>query len=218
MRLSYRFAVVLLATMFVVPAARAQGGNAPASTGAPKIAFINSQTILSQAPGRAEAEAQFEKEMSTYRQQVQRMGDSLNTMVSAYQKAQPTLAPAARETREKAIREKQGEYAKRTQQLESQAQQRQAELVQPIMEQINKVINDIRAEGNYAMIFDAGSTAGVLVAADKSLDLTEQVLARLKTAPPVAAKPGAEARPAQPGGAPLSAPAGVTRPKTPPTQ
>ena len=100
----YRLATPLAIAAVTILSARpalAQGG-----TAAPKIAYINSQIILQQAPGRAEAEAQFEKEMATYRQQVQRMGDSLNTMIAAYNKEEVSLSPAAKESRQKAIREK----------------------------------------------------------------------------------------------------------------
>src|SRR5918912_942945 len=83
--------------------AGAQQQGAPATV-APRIAYINSQVILAQAPGRAEAESRFQQEMSTYQQQVQRMGDSLNTMIADYNRAAVTLSPAAKESREKAIR------------------------------------------------------------------------------------------------------------------
>ena len=221
MRLILRAAPVALAALAAAAApARAQQQPAPV-----KIAYLNSQIILQNAPGRAEAESQFEREMTTYRQQVQRMGDSLQTMIADYNKQEISLSPAAKETRQKAIRAREDAFQKRTQELEQKAQQRQVELVQPIMERVQKVIADIRSEEGYAMIFDAGSTAGVLVAADTTLNITDKVLARMgvkataqtnRPAGGTVATPTSGQRPA--GGAPLSAPSGVTRPKTPPTQ
>ena len=55
------------------------------------------------------------------------------------------------------------------------------------MTSISNIIEDIRKSGGYAMIFDA-PRAG-LVTADTTLDLSDQVIARLKTAPAAAAKP-----------------------------
>ena len=176
-----------------------------------KIGYIKSQTILANAPGRAAAETQFEKEMGTYRAQVQRMGDSLNALIAAYNKDEVSLSPQAKETRQKDIREKEEEYQRRTQELQQQVRQREAELVRPIMEQINKVIDELRADEGYTMIFDAENQAGVVVAADKNLDLTDKVLARLRAAgpPTAAARPtGAGTRPAAP-----AQPSGVQRPK-----
>jgi outer membrane protein len=204
-----RFIVAAVAAMaFVAGAAPVKAQQAL------KLGYINSQRILAQAPGRAEAEAQFEREMSTYRTQVQKMGDSLNTLISTYDKQAAVLSPAAKEGKEKEIRAKQEDYQNRVRQLEQQAQKRQVELVQPIMEQINTIIDQIRGEDGYAMIFDVGAQGGSVVAADTTLDITDKVLTRLKTAPPVATKPGAPAA-TKPAGAAMPAPAGVTRPKPP---
>ena len=191
------------------------GAAAAAAQTPVKIGYIKSQTILANAPGRAAAESQFEKEMTTYRAQVQRMGDSLNTLIADYNKQEVSLSPQAKETRQKDIRAKEEEYQRRTQELQQQVRAREAELVRPIMEQINKVIDELRAEEGYSMIFDAENQAGVVVAADKNLDLTEKVLARLRAAgpPTSASRPagaGATQRPAAPA---APQPSGVQRPK-----
>ena len=178
-----------------------------------KIAYINSQTILQRAPGRAQAEDAYNKEMAGYRTQLEAMGDSLEKMVADYRKSEATLAQADKEAQQLRIRTRQEAYQKRAGELEQQAQKRQFELVQPIMEQIRTVLEEIRAAEGYAFILDAGSESGVIVAADKNLDITEKVIARLK---PVAAAPGgarqtpAATTPAA--GGPRSAPAGVSRP------
>ena len=52
--------------------------------------------------------------------------------------------------------------------------------MQPILQRINKIINDLRAENGYAMVFDAQANGGSVVAADKNLDITDQVIARLQ--------------------------------------
>lgn len=176
--------------------------------GAPKLAYIDSRAILQAAPGRAEAEAQFQKEMQAYQTQVQRMGDSLNTLVAAYTKAEVTLSPTAKETRQKAIRERETAYQDRVRGLEQRAQQRQAELIGPIMQRINQAITDVRQQEGYAFIFDVGAEGGMVVAADTTLNVTDKVLARLRTV--------ASAPTSAPSGASMSAPAGITKPKTPP--
>jgi outer membrane protein len=186
---------------------------------APKIVYVNSQKIIAQAPGRADAEAQFQKEMDQYKAQLQKMGDSLKTQIADYQKNQATMTPTARAAREKDLGGKQQAYQQKAQELEQTAQQREAELVRPIMEQINKIIEQIRTENNYSFILDAGSQAGVVVAADSSLDITDQVIKKLQAAGPVAMKstpaPAPTAAP-KPTGATNQKPTGVSRPKTTP--
>jgi outer membrane protein len=163
-------------------------GSAAAQAG-PKFGYVNSAAILSQAPGRAEAEAQFNTEMKAYQAQLQRMSDSLQLLAANFDKEAPKLDSATRLTRATSIRTKEADYQKRAQALDQQMQNRQAELVRPLMEQLQKIIEQVRSEDNYSMIFDVGSQTSVIVAADKTLDITDKVLARLKAAPKPAAAP-----------------------------
>ena len=183
--------------------------------GAVKIGYIDSRVILQQAPGRADAEAAFQKEMETYQGQVKRMGDSLNVLISNYDKQELTLSPTAKATRQQQIRDRQQAYQERVQSLQDQAQQRQSELMGPIMERINQVINELRAQEGYSLIFDVGAGNGVVVAADTTLNLTDKVIARLKSVAVRPAGTGATTTPspAPATGAPSSQPAGITKPK-----
>ena len=177
-----------------------------------KIAFIRSQDIFAVAPGRNEAEAQFNREVEAARAQEKVMGDSINVMLTDYGKVESTLTADQKVVRQQAIRDKQAQFQQRQQQIEQQVQARQNELVAPILQLINKIINDIRAENNYAMVFDAQAQGGGVVAADRTLDITDQVIVRLKAAgaPP----PAGPAKPLAGAAGPTSTPSGMSRPKT----
>ena len=189
-------------------------GVARAQQSTPKFAYLNSQLIMQQAPGGTEAAATLQRELASYQAQIQRMGDSLQAMVNEYNKAELTLSPAAKESRQKAIRTKEDEFERRRQQLEQQAQGRQAELMRPIQQLVSKTIDDIRAEEGYTMIFDIAAAPGVVVSADRNLDITDRVIARVQAAKPTAQRPDTT----KPAGAPVASPAAVTRPKNPPAQ
>jgi outer membrane protein len=203
MGVPFRASCIALATSLIIVGIAGAQASQPAPAGV-RIGYINSALLLQQAPGRAEAEAQFDREVGVYRQQIQRMDDSLKTMMTTFDRDAPKLDSTTRETRRTAIGQKEVEYQQRARGLDSTMQARQAQLVKPIMERVQAVIETIRAEDNYAVILDVGAQVSVVVAADKRLDLTDRVLARLKsqgipTAPPVS---GA-----------VPQPAGVTRPK-----
>ena len=200
-------AIFAAATLALAPSVFAQ---APV-----KVAYINSQKILADAPGRADAEATYNREMATAREQLQRMDDSLKAMVATYEKDAPALDSVRREARGKTIRDTEASFSQRAADLNNQMQQRQADLARPLMDQVSHVLDEVRLAGGYTMIFDVGAQGSALVSADKSLDLTDTVLARLKVLGPpkaTATKPAAsptttkQVRPAQ-------KPAGVTRPK-----
>lgn len=194
MRALFRAVPAALALLTVV--------SLPASAQGTKLAYVQTSTLLDQAPGRAEAEAQFEKETGGYRDQIKRMSDSLNAMVASFEKSQATLSAATRDARSKDIQAREAEYQRRSREIEQKAQTRQNELVQPILDKIKQAIEDVRVEGGYAMIFNADQGSPI-VAVDKNLNVTDRVLARLKgtTAAAPAPRPNAAA----------PAPSGVTR-------
>jgi outer membrane protein len=166
-RLAPLFVLAMLA--FALPAASQAG---------PKIGYINSQQILEQAPGAAEASQQFESDLEQLRSRIQPATDSLEQMIQEYEAQALTLSPEAKQRREQAILAKREQVQRLAEQLDQQAGQRRAELVQPIMDKITQVIEEMRVEGNYAVIFDVA--AGSIIAADPSLDLTQEVLRRLQ--------------------------------------
>lgn len=143
-----------------------------------KVAFLDSRRILQEAPGAQEARTAIEQEMRTFQQRLTTLQDSLQRVVQDYQQRSMTLSPDARKTEEQKIAAKQRELQAQAEQLELDANRKQNDLMQPVMDRVEKAIEDIRKEGGYAIIFDAASAA--MVSADTTLDLTLQVINRLK--------------------------------------
>ena len=188
---------------------------AAAQTQPPKFAYVDSRAILQRAPGSSAIQAQIQKERTDAQASVGKMQDTLRTMYDAYLKGQATMTAAQKEAQEKAIQGKQAEFDQRVSALDQEMQKRQYDLIQPMMAQIREVLDAIRTEEHYTFIFDVGNDPGLIVAADKNLDITDKVVGRLKPvtvniAPRTDSTRNAPARPA---------PAGITRPPTkPPTQ
>jgi outer membrane protein len=149
-----------------------------------KIGYVNSQQILGTSAEAAAAEERFNQEMQGFQVEVQRLEDELTGLQERYQQQQLTLSPEARANREQQIQQKLVEYQTRTQQLQQQADQRRAELVQPVVDKITAIIETIREEGQYHLILDVA--AGSIISADTSLDLTPEVMRRLSASAPPA--------------------------------
>jgi outer membrane protein len=202
MRSMLRATVIALVLSSVAGVAHGQGI---------KIAFVNSQALMPAAPGYAAAEATLSKEGEGFRAQLTKMQDSINAMLTKYQKEEPTLAAAAKDKAQKAIQALETDLQAKQLQFQQQFAARQNEVMAPVTDAVKKVLDDIREEGGYAMILDNAPGASNIVSADKNLDITDKVVSRLR-----ATQPSIKAAPAAKPGAPTS-PAGVTRPK-PPTQ
>ena len=97
--------ILFAATLLIgLPAAAAAQG--------PKIGYINSQSILAEAPGAQEAKVQFDTDMESYKTEVERLATELEDLVKQYEQQQALLSPAAKQTRERDIRGKQQAYQK----------------------------------------------------------------------------------------------------------
>jgi outer membrane protein len=145
-----------------------------------KIVYINGRDILQQTPGYAAAESLFNHDVEGYRAEVQHMEQQLDSAERAFELAAVALGPQAKAAKQKEIEGMQQHIAQRQTELQQKAQQREAELLQPIQARVNAVLQGMRAEGNYSFILDAESPGSPLVAADPALDITNQVLARLR--------------------------------------
>jgi len=193
-----------------------------------RLAYINSQLILANTPGRAEAESLFNREMVGWRAETQRLQAQLDSAIAEYNRTSVALTPSARQAREGEIRNLQTRAQARATELEQQATRREAELTAPIMQRVTAVIEGVRAEFNCAMIFDAGGGTNVLVTADRALDISPFIVQRLQAAAPArdttaaaapAAQPPAAQRPAaQPTPLRPQQPPPTTTPRRPPQQ
>jgi len=142
-----------------------------------KIGYINSQVIIAEDPAAIAAQDQFRREMVPFESELRALETEIADLMSRYQAQQITLTANARRTRADEITLKQQAYQERMVQIEEEAGRRQQELVQPIMERINNIIQEIRSDGSYTFIFDVAG--GGLIAADESFDLTSEVQERL---------------------------------------
>jgi outer membrane protein len=152
---------------------------------AAKIGYIDTQRVIQEAPGAADARTTLEREMQALQTQLNAMEDSLKTMYAEYQQRQQMMSAEAKRTREQEITTKNQAFQQRAEELQERAQRRQQEVMQPIMANVEKVIDDVRKAEGYAILFDRRSQA--IVSADPALDLTQKVIDRLKAAPNTAA-------------------------------
>jgi len=204
MRTTLRAAVVaqLLATVAGSAIAQSATSTAPAPTSV-KVGYVNTAALMDAAPGKRAADSVYQKEAEAFAAQQKAWSDSLRKLFTQYQAEAPKLTDAQKQAKEKKLNDVQAELDQKNQAGVQRMQNRQNELVAPLMEVVKKAIDDIRTEDGYAMIF-SGDANSPIVSADKNLDLTDRVVNRLKTMSAKATTPNS------------MAPAALT--KKPPTQ
>lgn len=183
MRTPFRAAAAALVFTALAGSAQAQASL--------KLGYVNTAALMDAAPGRAAAADQYQKEVTAFGVQQKKWTDSLAKLFEDYKKKEPTFTEAQKKAQEEKITGIQTDLQAANLKGEQKLQQRQNEMLAPLMELVQTAIEDIRAEGSYDFIF-AGGENSPIVAANKNLDLTDKVLARLKTmAAKVVAPPAA---------------------------
>jgi outer membrane protein len=179
-----------------------------------RIGYVDTRKILQEMPARNAIEAQLRVELEVLGAREKKMIDSLNLMVASFEKDSASLTPETRTQRFAALQAYDAQYRDTLQALQNEAQQKQAEAMQPLFDAVKLALEEIRQADGLAFILDVGAQGSNIVAMDKNLDLSDKVIARLRTQP--AARPAtrpAPATPARPAPAgPVSQPAGVRKP------
>jgi len=149
-----------------------------------QMAYVESELILPQMPGYAQAESTFAADMESYQAEVEALRVSLDSAVAAYQQQEAMLSPTMRQQRQTELGQMQQQGVDREAQLTQRAQERNAELLSPFESRIQAVIDGLRAERNLAFIFNVSTPGNQVIAADPSLNLTNLVIQRVTAGGP----------------------------------
>ncbi len=161
------------------------------------FAFVSAGAIMASIPEFLQADSLVAKDKAAYTLEIAKLKGSLDSESQAYSDKSTLLNAAQKAAEIKKLQAKGEAYQQRGNELEQKLAARSDELLQPIRLQVQAVLDGMRAEMNCFVIFDvSGGQGGLGIAsADKSLDLTQLVIDRLKAARP--AKP-----PVKPAGKP----------------
>lgn len=149
------------------------------------LVFVNTQAILPIAPGADSAQSRFQAVVTEFEAELAELAEQIDSMLADYRRQESLMGQAGREQKQQEILDLQRSAQQRQQELDAQSQQRRNELLAPILQGVTDVIEEIRAEHDYAIVFDIAESG--VIAADNSLDITAAVLERLGVDSSVAA-------------------------------
>ena len=145
-----------------------------------RIGYINTQEVLAQYPPAQAALERLQEAETRWNNELQLLRSDLDQAIAEFRQQQGTMTPEALQARDGELTARARAIEARQGQIQEESQQLQDDLVRPIMDQISAVIEEVRVEGNYAIILDAGAPVQVILAADESLNLTQAVLTKLE--------------------------------------
>ncbi len=145
-----------------------------------KIGYVDTERIARDYTGFQEAQSAFERDIQAWQQQAKELETEIITLGQEYESQKLMLSEERRRERESEIQQKEQEYYTFAKQIEQSAYQRNIELMQPIIEDISKILEKIGSEENFTIIFD--SVAGNVLYAKENIDLTDRVIKELNKA------------------------------------
>ena len=157
------FLVLLVACVFGVQAQKT------------KIGHINSEELMQIMPGRDTAQAALENEMKSLESTLKDMQTELENRYTDYMQRKDGFSELIRQTKEKELQDMNARVQEFQKNAEKQLQERQAELIKPIVDRLKQAINDVAKENGFSYVFDDQ----VLLYSEEADDITALVKKKL---------------------------------------
>ena len=146
-----------------------------------KFGHINSDELIQAMPEYDSVIVKLEKFRKELMNYLELMSVELNTKYDAYNKDSKNLSDIIKQTKEQELSDMNRRIQEFQSIAQSQLQDKQIELFQPVYAKVEKAIKDVGKENDYLYIFNS-SQGGSLIYFDiaKSTDITALVRVKLK--------------------------------------
>ena len=145
-----------------------------------KIGYVDVVRLKQEYREYQQAEARFEKQMEVWQAKADSMQQHMQALTDKLEKQNLMLTEQAKNDIRQELLVKQNEYQVFLNEVmgpNGEAASKEYELSKPLIEKINTVIKLVALKGNYTYILD--STAGSVLYADETYDITNKVIAEL---------------------------------------
>jgi outer membrane protein len=146
-----------------------------------KIAFIDSDRIFSEYSKTQEAQAAFNREVQELSRTAREKKSEIDDLQRKLDQQSPMLSEAKRDQQTQALQQKISEYESFIQKNwgpGGDISKLNEDYLRPIVDRVHRIVADIGNNEGYQLILDAAD--GNIIYGDKTLDLTDRVLTRLK--------------------------------------
>ncbi|MCU4163385.1 OmpH family outer membrane protein [Carboxylicivirga caseinilyticus] len=165
-----------LVKVFVVVIAFAFSGKAFAQE--LKFGHIDIQKVVAELPAKIEADKTLQSEATKLQNQLQVMQSELEKMYTDYVSQRDSLPDLIRATKEKEMQDKDQRLQQYSQMAQQEIQKKEQQLLAPIIEKVQKAIEEVGQEQGLIYIFDISSQV-VVYHSEKSIDCGDLVKAKV---------------------------------------
>jgi len=160
---------ILISFMILATQAKAQVN--------PRFGYIDSNELLEAMPGKDTIETALQEYGQSLEGQLQAMYQEYQAKVSDYQANSATMSTIIRQTKERELADMETRIQEFQQQADVDLQNKQMELLEPLLTRAKNAIEAVAEENGYTYIFDAG--VGMLLYYEKGENILPMVKAKL---------------------------------------
>ena len=164
----------ILMAALLAPAALAFA-QAPAAM---KIGYVNTERILREAVPAVRAQRKIEAEFQKRDQELARLADQLKRTQDEIEKNAVTMSESQRRNREREFGEMNRDFQRKQREFREDLNQRRNEELAQVVEQANRVINQIAEQDKFDLILQDA------VYRSPRIDITDRVIKALEGKPP----------------------------------
>lgn len=143
-----------------------------------KFGHIDVQKMISEIPEKIEAEKTLQTEAKKLEDQLKVMGADLEKKYTEYMAQRETMDELIRATKEKEIQDADQRIKNYQMMAQQSISQKEQQLLQPVIEKVQKAIDEVGAENGMIYIFDVSSQV-ILYHSEKSIDAAPMVKKKL---------------------------------------
>lgn len=144
-----------------------------------KFGHINSQELLSLMPERDSAQVVLENYAQQLEEQLETMQVEYNNKVQQYLANQENYSDLIKQTKEQELGDLQERITNFQTTAQQDIQQKEAQLIQPIIDKAEKAIREVAEENGFTYVFDL-ARGTILYFSDASQDILPLVKTKLK--------------------------------------
>lgn len=177
-----RLPASLVVTLLLLPLAFATSIDAQAQAASVKIGYTDHELIIVNMPDYRTIQEQLQKEYQGSQEEIQTLAQDYQDKLDKYQKQQALLSPERRQEREQELITLQGQIQQTAQEKEQGLAEREAELMRPLFERVQKAIDEVAVETGLDLVLrsQVGVQPVILYRNDKTIvDITENVARKL---------------------------------------
>ena len=150
-----------------------------------RVGYMDPQVVLDNLPEKEAIERQLNRFLDSRESEFEEKAIELQNMLARFQQEAPNLSEQETRRRQQELQTRDRELEEFQMRVQRELEQRQAELLGPILQEMNIVIESLAAEMNLDYVLNEATSEGemfLLFISDggrENLNLTDQVIARM---------------------------------------